>query len=385
MALKRVVLAIPYSQQALIGIGNYLASHRRWRVDWSLTYAWQLSSEKWANYPGDGIIIQAIQPEPLEVIAASGRPAVNISDSGWDAFLPTVCNNNLAIGQMGAEHLLERGYRHFVFCSDSDMKYTRERLAGFRRRLQSAGYRIATHTLQHKSDGSTQPDKYIQLGEFLKSQPKPLGLMCDNDSTAHVVARTCLEYQVHVPEEVAILGVDNDVARCNIDLVPLSSIVTDMQTVGYKAAGLLDRIMQGEDIDNTVIEVPPLKVQVRQSTDTLAIDDPLLAQALTILRDEVDRQIAPEELARRLDISRRTLDRRFKLHLGQTVADRIQWHRLERVKQLLRETTFPMAEIAERSGFTDINHLGHAFRREVGISPSDYRAQFQETPAGPRR
>lgn len=382
MTLKRVALAIPYSQQALVGIGNFLASHTRWRIDWEMAWAEHLSVEEWADYPGDGVIIQLTKWQPLETILANPRATVSISDCGWDEHFPTVRNDNRAIGHMGAEHLLERGYRNFLFVCDNEGLYATERRAGFMETLGQAGFDADSFVVH----GPSHPEgaNLGKMRRLMEQKAKPFAIMCDSDSTAHYVARTCLEAEIHVPDEIAILGVDNDVARCNLDLVPLSSIVTDMETVGYKAAGLLDAMMRGIDVPTDTIEIAPLKVEVRQSTDTLAIEDKLVAQALSILRQEVNNQITPEDLSKQLDVSRRTLDRRFKTHLGTTVADRIQWHRIDRVKQLLRETTFPMAEIASKAGFSDINHLGHAFRREVGMSPSEYRGQFHETPAGAR-
>jgi len=212
-----------------------------------------------------------------------------------------------------------------------------------------------------------------QVQRWLTALPKPVAILASNDVPARHLADACLALGLVVPEEVAILGVDNDESECQLSRPPLSSIAVAGERIGFEAASMLDDLICGRRRAVTTIWVPPVRVETRQSTDTLAIDDPLVASALALIRTHFAEGCSVGFLADRLATSRRTLERSFRSHLSRSVLDEIRRVRIERVRELLSETSLPMPLIAARTGFGNARRLAVVFRQVTGTTPTRFR------------
>ncbi len=378
MQRKRVALAIPYNREIISGIGRYLTTHKRWRIDWVDEWGHTIDPQQWQDWPGDGAIIQLLNMDVQKVANDGRRPVVNVSDRDASPGLPTIQSDNQAIGRMGAEHFLERGFRNLAYCGDMRADYAQRRWEGFEATARAASANVELLDSVQGDPLSLDPRRE-KLAKELSELGKPLGLMCSNDAQAHIAARTCMEAELLMPEQVAILGVDNDRYTCNLDLVPLSSVIPDRQQIGYLAAEMLEELMQGRKPAKLQQKIPPVGVAERGSSDILAVGDGDVVQALNTIRANIAAELSPCDLAERVGLSRRSLDRKFTAALNRTVAEEILVRRLQIARELLRETRLQMAEVAERTGFTSINHFGQCFRRRYGHSPSEYRKQFAES------
>ena len=211
---------------------------------------------------------------------------------------------------------------------------------------------------------------------WIKKLPKPLGVMTGNDPRGIQLLDACRRAGVAVPEEVAVVGVDNDELVCELAYPPLSSVIPDAARIGYEAAALLDRLMDGQPAPAAMQTIPPLGVAVRQSSDVTAIADPRLADAMRFIRENACSGIGVGDVLDHVAVSRSVLQRLFRKEFDRTILDTITGVRVERVKQLLAETDMPLAEIAQRAGFSYMEYLSTTFRRQTGWTLAAYRREF---------
>ena len=231
----------------------------------------------------------------------------------------------------------------------------------------------------HNAPSRQTPDfswtrEHKRLRKWLADLPKPIGVMACFDIQAQQLLDACREEDIAVPEQVAVIGVDNDHLLCELAMPPLSSVIPDSFRSGYEAASLLDRIMRGESIAANAYLVDPLGIETRQSTDVLAISDPDVAQAARFIREYACSGINVADVLQEVPLSRRVLESRFQKLLGRTPHEEIVRYRISRVKRLLAESDFSLAEIAERTGFRHVEYLTVAFKKQVGVPPSVYRS-----------
>ncbi|MGH7968618.1 MAG: substrate-binding domain-containing protein, partial [Limisphaerales bacterium] len=210
---------------------------------------------------------------------------------------------------------------------------------------------------------------------WIKTLPRPIGVMACNDMRGQQVLDACRATGVAVPEEIAVVGVDNDEVLCNLSEPPLSSVLPDAERIGYEAAVLLARMMAGEKMGPGETFVPPSGIITRRSTDALAVDDRQIAAATRFIREHACEGIDVSDVLRAVPMSRSTLDRRFMRILGRSPKDEILRVRLGRVKQMLAETDFPLSLISEKVGLEHVEHLSRMFKEREGTTPSAFRAR----------
>lgn len=319
-----------------------------------------------------GVIAQMLDVTHADGYRALGLTAVNVADNHGDRSLPTVISNNRAVGALAAEHLLSRNLYDFAFYGQNARWYAKERCAGFERRMREAGHK-KVHTLFFSGDDGDE----TELTRWLRSLPRPIGVMAENDVRALALMRACAAAGLDVPRDVAVIGVDNDLGICETYRVPLSSVAVNAERIGYEAAALLERLLQGEPAPVAPIEISPIGVEPRKSTECAAGQDRLIAEAMQIIGANLEHALEVDELAERLGISRRHLDRRFHQAMGRTVAEELRRQRIECAKFLLRETNQKVIEVALRSGFTGASQFNVAFRQATRMAPGDYRRQVQ--------
>jgi LacI family transcriptional regulator len=217
-----------------------------------------------------------------------------------------------------------------------------------------------------------------EVTRWIEELPKPVGLMACNDIRAQQVLTTCRTIGVAVPDEVAVLGVDNDDVLCDLSDPPLSSVVPDTRKIGYEAASLLERMMGGEPAPEPLTTIPPLGVVTRRSTDVLAIDDRAISSAVRFIREHACEGITVEDVLEELPYSRSVFERRFTKIFGRTPKAEILRTQLDRVKRLLAETDLPLKQIASKAGFQHPEYMSVAFKERTGQTPGQYRRASQQ-------
>lgn len=333
------------------------------------------------EWHASGLIAHIGSEQAAAAVRTLGLPVVNTSNSAPVEGIPRVKTDDVEVGRLAARHLLERGFRHFGYYGYSPHMYSQQRMAGFSELINEAGHQVdhfdlkdhAYHPVENATWGYVDPD----LAAWLHGLPKPAGILCFNDGRATLVTDTCRLSGLRVPEDVAVVGVDNDTLFCELCNPPVSSVAIPFERMGYEAAALLDRMMAGEAPPDQPIVLPPGEVVQRASTDTLAIEDQQVLRALRFIRENISRQISVDDVVRVLAISRRSLERRFDQLLKRSPLDEIRRIRLAKVKELLGETDLSMPVVAQRCGFPNAERLSVVFHDLVGMTPTAYRRQYR--------
>jgi LacI family transcriptional regulator len=377
---RRVALIVEmsgvYGRQILEGIAKYQRTHRPWSVFLEQRELRAPPPPWLLRRPWDGIICRSTTPALARAFLRRGIPAVDLGDLHGDLGLPRIGSDMEAIGRMGAEHLLERGLRNFAFCGFADEAWSDGRRHGFCARVREAGFDAAIYESPWHGAHVPAWDKDQQrLGAWLRRLSKPLGLLACNDLRGQQVLNACQTLNLDVPEEMAVVGVDNEQVLCELCDPPLSSVAPNPERIGYEAATLLDRLMAGETLTHDPILVPPISVIARQSSDVTRIDDPDVAAALTFIRKNACSGVSVDEVAGHIAVSRSILERRFRKHVGHSPQTEIRRVQLKRVKQLLVETDLALEAIARLAGYIHPEYMSVVFKRVTATTPGQYREQ----------
>lgn len=319
----------------------------------------------------------ALQSRLKEVKSLRVPRVVAIETRRLDPSICQVVCADVDIGRMGARTLTGLGLRHFAYCGLQGLQFSDDREAGFRNAVREAGYDAEIYCSSKRHLGQSWYVEEQQLQRWLAGLPKPAGLMACNDDRARQVAECCRTRGIRVPDDVAILGVDNDEQVCRSANPPLSSIALATERGGYEAAALLACLMAGRTPPATVVSVQPAHVVPRQSTDILAIEDPCLVRALRFVRENSNRNLRVTDLVAAAGISRRALQDRFITELGRTPTEEIHRCRVERIRRLLVETNMTIGEIAVACGFEVDAHIARFFSRRTEMTPLSYRKKMR--------
>jgi LacI family transcriptional regulator len=291
--------------------------------------------------------------------------------------VPLVHTNDRSVGRIGAEHLLERGFRHFGFCEYQGEFWSRDRCAGFNATVAEKGFQCDVYGMPMPGPGTGGPDVWEQqqreLSAWLRELPKPVGVMATNDLMGQQILEACQRLQIRVPEEVAVVGADNDEPICRIASPPLSSVIINDHQRGYEAAALLDRMMSGAAAPADPIYVEPAGVATRASTDIMAIEDSTVVEALRFLRDHCCDRINVDDVVREVPLSRSVLERRFRKIVGRSINSEIVRLRINRAIELLTETALELKVVAQKAGFGTQSYMSAVFQAKVGKTPGSFR------------
>lgn len=369
------------STAMLQGIARFERSHQQWSAflddeTRSETDPRWLRNTKW-----DGVISRTTTPALIASCAELGIPLVDLNDCPPFPGVPKIRPDNVAIGHLGAEHFLERGFRHFAFTGLSTESWSCERRDGFVEALHLAGFDCDVLDVAWPGDLTPSWDatEIQALGQWIRQMPSPAAVMaCDDMRALQVMSAAQLAERL-VPEEIAVLGANNDANRCDLAYPPLSSVASNPFQNGYRAAECLDRLMRGLPPDSMDERVEPIAVVTRHSTDVLAITDRNVAAALSIIRTRACEGIHVDDLLQQAASSRSQLEKKFRRFLGRSPQAEIRRVQMERVKQLLLETDFPLKKIAELTGFEHVEYMCVVFKRLVGDSPGRFRKGTQHT------
>ncbi len=383
MAAKKrtVLLALADAHHGFFsGAARYAREHR-WHLVADMVYTGKIP----LGWRGDGIISFIGHRDDLaDFVMSSKIPTVEISMVRNEIKLPRVEGDSAMIGRLAAEHFIERGYRNYAWSPFLDDIVNAERHRGFCRVL--AERRLTCHVLPvafYGGDRGPTPDWATRRAELireLRRLPKPLAVFCYNDCVAADVIDACEDAGLAVPEEVAVMGVDNDAVHCECLRVPLSSVCHDLEGMAYKAASLLDRLMSGGRIPKRTPRVAPHGIVTRRSTDILAVENLAVAKALRYIADSYTNPLlGVGNVVAAVGGSRRPLEKAFKTELGRTINAEILRTRLSKARELLASTDMKLVGISAATGFFRPNHFYRCFRQHFAMTPKAYRVQKSTT------
>jgi LacI family transcriptional regulator len=326
-----------------------------------------------SEWRGDGIIAQPRQnQEFVRQLVEVGIPVVTLSGPPGTGGLPAVRGNHEAVAELAMAHFRDRGFTRFAYCGAPNEWNWPPTGKNFQRLAEAGGGQCEIY--QPTEDPGSQTLQISQLKVWLKSLPKPVGLLASNDNRAREVLDACRLAGIFVPEEVAVLGVNDDELICELANPPLSSVMHNARRIGYEAAAMLDQFMSGKKVTSDIV-LAPLGVHSRKSTDLLAIEDPEVAKAVRFIREHACEGIRVENVLEEVAMSRRSFEKRFRQALGRPPHTEIRRVQLERVGQLLVESDFKLQKIAEVAGFSSAQYLAGLFHRKMGMTPGAWRQE----------
>jgi len=371
-----------YDRRFIQGLSAYVRQTGRWQIYVEEDPLQKLPKlEKWdghgviANFDDHKIAV-AVRGLTIPVVGFGGGLGWYRSDSG----VPYFTTDNAAIARLAAEHLLECGFTRLAFYGNPPRRlsiWSEQREEAFTGRAAEAGVPCEVYRGRH-ADAHRWLVQLRELSAWLKSLPKPIGLMACTDIRARQVLEACRTIGARVPDDVAVIGVDNDEMICELTTPPLSSIEQGSRQMGFEAAALLDRMMAGRKQRGTCHVIGPEGLIPRQSTDVLACDDADLALAIRFVRQHACDPIRVEDVMRLVPLSRSTLEKRFRTVLGHTVHDEIQRVQVRQACDLLVHSDLLIKQIALRCGFKYVPYLTRVFGLHLGVSPGEYRRRWRD-------
>ncbi len=384
--MYHVALLVETSREYARGLLRGIARYHQEVGPWSIFFephglhdpppAWLKS------WKGDGILARIDDQRMCDAILETGIPAVDLRGALQDIPLPFIGVDNRPVSKLAFEHLLDCGLRNFAFCGTPQGENPNQDLRRdyFKERVEQAGYECSVFLGKGRKTRSQSWETQQQhIVEWLKELPKPVGIMTCHDDRGHEVLDACRRADLVVPDEVAVIGVDNDTYLCNLSTPPLSSIDVNSSRIGYEAAKVLHHAMGGENTaPGAELLGPPRGIAARQSTDMLSVEDEDVASAIRYIREHAVEGIQVRDVLKRANRSPSTLERRIKKLLGRTIKAEITRVRLSRAKLLLCETELPISKIALRTGFSEPKYFCDVFRKNEDMTASAYRNKFRD-------
>jgi LacI family transcriptional regulator len=378
-AIPHVALLIEtsraYGRGLLQGINGYLRDQGPWSIYFQ-PHGLEVPPPRWLRrWHGDGILARIEDRQMGETIRQTGLPAIDLRFSVPDLGLPHVGLDNQAVVGLAFQHLIDCGFQQFGFCGPSPGQniWLDLRRSLFEQMVQRSGSTCHTFDGPCRRRRATWEDEQDDIAAWLCQLPKPIGVMTCNDDRGLQVLDACRRVNVMVPEDVAVIGVDNDEILCNLANPKLSSVDVGTYHVGHAAAALLGRMMGGKPPPEQPVLLAPRIVVPRESTNVLATEDREVAEAIRLIRERACEGLRLKDFGRMTTLSRRTLDRRVRALLGRSPKDEITRVQLETAKTLLAETDLPVVAIAERCGFSQPRYFSQVFHAKVGTPPASYR------------
>ena len=332
------------------------------------------------NWPGDGAIT-SFGPILGPFIESLEMPVVDITISEISRQIPRVVNDNEEIGRLAAAHFLKRGFHHFAYFSWPSVPVNAVRQKAYEDALKQADVPAENiHVIRQSSDKVLRdwPAHEAAILEQIDGLPRPLAVFTGQDNLGATLIEVCVRNGIHVPEEIAVLGVDNIEFLCDSLAVPLSSIDTHLADLGYQAARQLQRLLDGEiGPDEPPLLLSSGGVVNRRSTEFLAIPHPAVAKALQMMREDFSSPMTLDHVCKQVGMSKRGLEKAFRKHLQHSPAAELRRIRIDHAKRMLTETNTKIEAIARQCGYCNSSNLSLAFKRDTGLSPRAYRRKFR--------
>jgi len=379
MPVRRVAVMMSggsgYFASVMRGVSHYAIAHGPWEF---VTQVPGLSVIAVREWEVDGIIVPLRNAEYARLFRERGIPTVNCSGVLENSGLPSVHVDDRVAGQMAAAHLVELGFTRFGYCGYPDFHFAGVRGEGFAEVLRERGFDVRFHQADPALKLEWTWDRQEEdLARWLKTLDRPIGIMACNDERAWQLAEAARRVGIRVPEEAALIGVDNDELRCEFSTPPLSAVAVPAERIGYEAAAMLDRLMEGQPADLAPVLVRPRGIVARRSTDVLAFDDAAVVKAFRFIRENIAQPFEPEDVVREVGDGRQSLDAKFRDHFGRSLEDEIACERVRRAERILAETDLELPQVARASGFRTATNFTALFRRQTGLTPGAYREKFR--------
>jgi len=373
-----------YGRDLLYGVRDWI---QRRGEKWSVRFTEQARRAplpSWlADWKGDGIIARVDSSQIASVLKKAKFPVVDVSADRPKSEFPRVSIDNEAVTRLAVGHLLEKGLRSIAYIGDRRFGWSHQREEVFRRLVGKKGESCHIYKETVSKHGSTGTDSELRgIVDWLQTLPRPVGVFACYDNRALQVLEACQLCGFSVPDDVAVIGVDDDEVLCQLCNPPLTSVLPNARLTGYEAASMLSRMMHGERLALQTRQVEPIRVVERQSTDATAVNDPKIAAALRYINEHACEGIDVSDVLRAVPVSRTLFDRRFKSLLGHSPHQHILNKRIERAKHLLIDSDLAITVIAELVGFQTASYLSTVFRRETKMTPYEYRTKLRTNREG---
>ncbi|WP_425395832.1 substrate-binding domain-containing protein [Aeoliella sp.] len=371
-----------YARGLLRGVARYQQEHGPWSIYFEPHGLDDAPPEWLTEWKGDGILARINSQSTADTILATGIPAVDVRGALSDLNIPFIGVDNRQVAELAYEHMRNLGLRHFAFCGTPRGENPNQdfRCDYFVKLVEQDGQSCSTWLgEQQKQRAHTWEDQQQEIAAWLEQLPKPVGIMTCHDDRGQQVLDACRRADLSVPDEVAVISVDNDPHLCNLCTPPMSSIDVNPSRIGFAAAELLGRLMRGEQpAQMRTFLGPPRGIAARRSTEMLAIDDADVADAIRYIREHATEGIRASQVVARAAKAPSTLERRFKKTLGRTIKAEITRVKLSRARLLLTETEYAISTIAERAGFAEAKYFCEVFRKHHGVTATEYRRRFRD-------
>ncbi len=365
-----------WGRNIIEGVHSYQKKHDRWHL---YVEPRGLDQKLWLppGWDGHGVIARVGYRELSRQLKQSGLPVVNVSGIRIPgAKFPRITTNLKKSATMAAEHFLNNGFQHFAYFSLISLDYVAEHQMAFSHAVRQRGFTcrfFESESEEGKGDSAWTMDQE-KLLEWLNTLPKPVGILTWTSSAARELIYACLDAGYRIPEQIAIMSGSDDELFCKVAPVPISAIRVAAEEIGFLAAQRLDELLISKEAGHSRdLQVPPLGVVVRQSTEVLAVEDASLAKALRFIRSDPAQKMNVDDVAAQAGFCRRLLEQRFAKVLGRTPAAEIKRVRVELALQLLQTTNMRISDVAEKSGFSTAEYMATVFRKEFGVAPLSFR------------
>ncbi|MCA9139619.1 MAG: DNA-binding transcriptional regulator [Planctomycetales bacterium] len=365
-----------YARNLLSGIVSYIKTTRSWSVYLPEQHRGATPPSWLQNWKGDGLIVRIETEAIARAVKKLKMPIVDVSAARHVPKIPWVETDDAAIARLAYEHFHQRGFEHFAFCGEPEYNWSNWREQAFIREAMRWKRNCSVfHSKSRDTPGFSLSRERTRLTKWILGLPRPVALFACYDIKAQQILDICRENKIDVPEEVALLGVDNDELLCDLCTPPLSSVIPAAHKTGHEAARLLDMMMNGMQVEQLSHLIEPIGVATRQSTDVLAIEDQDIAAAMQFIRDHSCEGINVHDILAQVPLSRRVLEKRFHEIVGRTPHQEITRRRVEQIRRLLIETDLTLSQIARMTGFQNEEYMSVTFSRAMKVPPGRFRRE----------
>jgi LacI family transcriptional regulator len=368
-----------YARGVLRGIHEYARTRHGWTLYLTEHGRHEFDESFACNWKFDGVIARIETDQMARIVTAMDVPTVDVSAARLIKDIPWVETDDEAITRLALDHLLDCGLQNFAFLGDPFYNWSIWRQQSFERILGRPDI-IRSRIFNLPARKEPRARWWTQrkaIREWLERLPKPVGVFACYDACGQQLLEICRYFDFRVPEDIAVIGVDNDELLCELATPSMSSVIPNSRRAGASAAEILDRMMLGEKLPGSKYSIEPLGVRKRVSTDVLSVGDHHVAEAVAFIRQNAHENIRVEDVLSIVPLSRRVLEARFRRALNRTPHQEIARVRTNAARELLRETDMSLSEISERLGIQNPEYLSVFFKKETGLTPRDYRDQVR--------
>lgn len=378
--IPKVILIIEtsrnFGRQILLGVAKYARLYGPWAF-YREPGGLHASLPHLSNWKADGIIMR--NSKACKKLLALKVPTILVvHDTETFPILPSIMTNSAAITKMAVDHLVEKGLTNFAYCGNDNYPWSIERQKYFENYISGKNFVVNIYHQPKSHSKRKWESEQVYMANWLRDLPKPVGIMTCNDDRGQHVIEACKIANLNVPDEVSVIGVDNDSLLCDLCDPPLTSIALDTEAAGYLAAEMLDKLMKKKKLRKKEIIISPTYVVCRQSTDKSAIDDPDLIEALRYIRQNAKSKIKVVDVVNKTLLSRRSLELRFRRLIHRSIQEEIRKVRVDLITRMLIETNLPISEITNVFSFTDQEHISRYFKKEKSVGLRDFRRLHQK-------